>query len=70
MGRHEFDMSSFIRFMMTQTNINSKIESGHMIEEEVFGWMQESLTPIFQEQSRNLIFDGYIRIYIRGAERN
>lgn len=56
--------------MMTQTNINSKIESGHMIEEEVFGWMQESLTPIFQEQSRNLIFDGYIRIYIRGAERN
>ena len=66
--QHEFDMPSFIRFMMTQTNINSKIESGHMTEEKVLGWMQETLSPIFRERKQTLIFDGYIRIYIRGAE--
>lgn len=63
--QYEFDMDSFIRFMMTQTNINSKIESGSMTEKEVHGWMRQTLSPIFQEQSRTLIFDGYIRIYIR-----
>lgn len=66
--QYEFDMFSFIRFMMTQTNINSKIESGHMTEEEVLEWMQETLSPIFQERRKTLIFDGYIQIYIRGAE--
>lgn len=66
--QHEFDMLSFIRFMMTQTNINSKIESGRMTENEVFRWMQETLSPIFQKRRQTLIFDGYIRIYIRGAE--
>ena len=66
--QHDFDLPSFIRFMMTQTNINSKIENGHMTEEEVLGWMQETLGPIFQERKQTLIFDGYIRVYIRGAE--
>lgn len=66
--QYEFDLSSFMRFMMTQTNINSKVESGNMTEEEVLGWMQKTLRPIFQERRQTLIFDGYIRIYIRGAE--
>lgn len=63
--QYEFDMDSFIRFLMTQTNINSKIESGSMTEKEVHGWMQQTLSPIFHGQSRTLIFDGYIRLYIR-----
>ena len=62
--KYEFDISSFIRFMMTQTNINSKIESGCMTDEEVHNWMWESLASIFLEQRQTLIFDGYIRIYI------
>ena len=65
--KYEFDMDSFIRFMMTQTNINSKIESGNMTEEEVHGWMRQTLIPIFQGQRQTLIFDGYIRIYVRGT---
>ena len=66
----DFDLPSFIRFMMTQTNVNSKIEGGYMTEEEVLGWMQETLSPIFQERKQTLFFDGYIRIYIRGAEES
>lgn len=62
--QHEFDTESFIRFMMTQTNISSKIESGCMTEEEVHNWMHETLDSIFREKRKTLIFDGYIRIYI------
>ena len=64
---YEFDMASFIRFMMTQTNISSKIESGCMTEEEVRKWLQETLKPIFEGLRRTLVFDGYIRIYARGG---
>ena len=60
---YEFVMDSFIRFMMTQTNVNAKIESGYMTEEEVTDWMGETLNPIFQGLKQILIFDGYIRIY-------
>lgn len=66
--QYEFDLPSFMRFMMTQTNINAKIRKGCMTEQEVLDWMQETLRPIFKEQRQTLIFDGYIRIYIRGAE--
>lgn len=65
--QHDFDQSSFIRFMMTQTNINSKIESECRTEKDILGWMQETLNPIFQGRRQTLIFDGYIRIYIRGC---
>ena len=65
--QYEFEMSFFIRFMMTQTNVNSKIECGCMSEKEVQKWFQETLSPIFQKQRQTLIFDGYIRIYIRGT---
>lgn len=65
--QYEFDMDSFIRFMMTQTNINSKIDSGNMTEDGVTDWMRETLSPIFQGQRQTLIFDGYIRIYMRNT---
>ena len=63
--QYEFEMESFIRFMMTQTNINSKIESGYATEEEVTEWMLETLSPIFQRQKQILIFDGYIFEFIK-----
>ena len=65
--QYEFDIDSFIRFMLTQTNISTKIESGCMTEEEVCIWMQKTLRPIFKEQRQTLVFDGYIRIYNRGG---
>ena len=61
---YDFVMDSFIRFMMTQTNINSKIESGYMTEEEVTDWMRETLSPIFRGRRQTLIFDGYYQILL------
>ena len=56
---HEFDMDSFIRFMMIQSNVNAKIEGGHETEEEIHGWMSDTLKPIFDNKQRTLIFEGY-----------
>lgn len=56
---HEFDMDSFIRFMMIQSNVNAKIEGGHKTEKEIHSWMSDTLKPIFDNKQRTLIFEGY-----------
>lgn len=60
--QHEFDIDSFIRFMMLQSNVNTQIESGHKTESEIHNWMQETLNPIFQNQLHTLLFNGYVWI--------
>ena len=56
---YEFTMAEFIDFMMIQSNVNEKIENGEMTECEVRAWMRESLSDIFQDQTRTLYFAGY-----------
>ncbi len=56
---YEFDMDSFIRFMMIQSNVNARIEGGHKTEKEIHNWMLETLRPIFSNKQRTLIFEGY-----------
>ena len=56
---YEFTMAEFIDFMMIQSNVNAKIENGEMTECEVRAWMRESLSDIFQDQTRTLYFAGY-----------
>ena len=56
---HEFDLTSFIDFMMIQSNVNVQIETGKLKEETARGWFQETLSPIFQDQAQHLIFKGY-----------
>lgn len=57
--QHEFDMDSFIRFMMIQSNVNAQIEKGSKTENEIRRWMCETLNPIFQGKNQTLIFNGY-----------
>lgn len=57
--QHEFDMDSFIRFMMIQSNVNTQIQSGHKTEAEIRDWMKETLEPIFRGKKQTLIFDAY-----------
>ena len=56
---HEFDMDSFIRLMMIQSNVNAQIEGGHKTEKEIHSWMLETLKPIFDNKQHTLIFEGY-----------
>lgn len=57
---YEFDINSFIDFMMIQSNVNVKINEDIGCKEEIRSWFEESLKPIFGECNKKLVFDGYI----------
>lgn len=54
-----FGLDAFVDFMMIQSNVNSKVESGEIPEAEARQWMRDSLAPIFGNEDKNLIFSGY-----------
>ena len=56
---YSFSLDDFIDFMMIQSNVNAKIESGEMVELQVRRWMKDTLSPIFKDKEQELIFDGY-----------
>lgn len=57
---YEFNKAAFTRFMMTQSNVNAKIEGEGQDSEVVKKWFEESLEHIFEDEKRELIFEGYI----------
>lgn len=62
--QYDFSLHSFIDFMLIQSNVNAKIESGEMQQKDVEQWMKRTLQPIFNNASQTLIFEGY-NWYIR-----
>ncbi len=56
---HSFGLDEFIDFMMIQSNVNARIESGEMEELQVRSWMKDTLSEIFKDKDRELVFDGY-----------
>ena len=56
---YKFIFEDFVEFIMIQSNVNAKIESGSMTESEVREWMKKSLQDIFVGEAKTLIFSGY-----------
>lgn len=56
---YTFGLEEFVEFMMIQSNVNAKIESGSVRADEVRKWMLESLRPAFGDGDRRLVFYGY-----------
>lgn len=56
---YEFDRNAFIKFMMIQSNVNAKIEGEGRGEKQVREWFETTLTPIFGNEKKILIFKGY-----------
>lgn len=56
---HLFDLEAFIRFMMTQSNVNVRIEKGEIKEADARNWFYNSLAPVWGTGSRELFFEGY-----------
>ncbi len=54
-----FTLDDFVDFMMIQSNVNAKVESGEISEEYAKKWMKESLSGIFNGEEKQLIFYGY-----------
>ena len=56
---YDFSMEQFIDFMMIQSNVNIKLESGAVNEENARDWFEKSLTPVFENREKTLYFKGY-----------
>lgn len=56
---YEFELESFIKFMMLQSNVSAKIEGEGWDILEVQRWFEQSLGTIFNDERRTLIFTGY-----------
>ncbi len=56
---YEFELGSFVDFMLIQSNVNAQIEGGSITADEAGEWMRTSLAPIFEQGKKNLIFHGY-----------
>ena len=56
---YDFSMEQFIDFMMIQSNVNIKLESGAVNEENERDWFEKSLTPVFENMEKTLYFKGY-----------
>ena len=56
---YTFKMEDFIKFMMLQSNVSTKIEGLGQNEEEIKAWFEDSLRNIFDLQERVLLFYGY-----------
>lgn len=62
--QHEFDLDSFVRFMMTQSNVHMQIKYHQKTEPEIYSFLHQTLSPIFHGTmfhgtSQTLIFDAY-----------
>lgn len=56
---YEFDLESFVRFMMLQSNVNAQIEEKGKTLEIIRKWFEQALAPIFKGERKTLIFKGY-----------
>lgn len=63
--KHPFSIDDFIEFMMIQSNVNEKIRKQEVNEREVREWMNNTLAPVFNGNTRMLVFHGYYWIIER-----
>lgn len=56
---YTFNIEDFIKFMMIQSNVSTKIDVEGQNEEEIKGWFKNSLQHIFDSKERTLLFEGY-----------
>jgi len=45
--------------MLIQSNVNAQVENGIITTNKIRTWMEESLSPIFNNYRKQLVFCGY-----------
>lgn len=56
---YSFELDAFVDFMLIQSNVNAQIESGSISAEQARDWMIQSLSPVFCDEEKQLVFYGY-----------
>lgn len=65
-----FDKDAFVRFMMLQSNVNAQIDEKGRNQEEIRNWFLDTLDPIFENEGKVLIFEGYYWYFLAKTEWN
>ena len=56
---YSFDLEQFVDFMLIQSNVNAQVENGIITTNKIRTWMEESLSPIFDNDRKQCVFCGY-----------
>lgn len=59
-----FEREAFVRFMLLQSNVNARIGEAAEALDESRRWFDTALRPVFNEEKKTLLFDGWYRRYI------
>ena len=62
---YKFDKIAFVKFMLTQSNVNAKIEGAGADKTIISEWFDKTLEPVFDGAERQLVFAGYYWYLIR-----
>ncbi len=63
-----FDKEAFIKFMMTQSNVNAQIDEGGKTAGEAACWFEDTLGEVFSKEKETLIFEGWYWKLIKNGE--
>ncbi len=73
-AHEEFDtpipltISAYVKYIMTETNIAHAIRNG-VSADEIRAWLNETLAPVFEERTQQVLFPGYIAYLSRADAR-
>lgn len=57
-------LATYVEYIMTETNIAHTIRASQSPEPEIRHWLTSTLTPVFNNQTHDVLFPGYIA-YLR-----
>jgi hypothetical protein len=58
--RLSMTLDSYLRYMLSETNVNNAITRGLYSADAARAWCQETLKPVFADGEATIIFSGYI----------
>ena len=56
----KFTLEAYIRYMMTQSNITTALNTHKETRDHITAWFASALSPFFQNTEKSLVFGGYI----------
>lgn len=56
----KFSLQSYIRFMLTQSNITTALKNKSEMRDQINAWFAAAAAPFFENGKKSLVFGGYV----------
>jgi SAM-dependent methyltransferase len=66
--RLPMDVDAYLRYALSETNVEHSIASGACSQEEARGWCQTTLEPVFADGPVTVVISGHVATLARAAE--